>query len=302
MFVSKPVEQQRARELRRRDWSLRRIAMELDVSLSSVSVWVRDVRRSRTPPPVASQADAPPSGLEKLCGRCRRRLPIEAFNRAGSERQHWCRACFTAYFKARGKLHVKQVAESKSVRRAAARKLIAHHLSHHPCVDCDEADPVVLEFDHLQEKRADLTHLVGEGYSAAALTREIRRCDVVCVNCHRERTARRGGWLRVDPDWRRKLRLTRLPGEARNVAYAYEHLLGTGCVDCGERRLCVLDFDHVAGKDASVMILAHGGYGLARLRSEIAKCEVRCANCHRRRTAREGGHYRGSLPKLPRPP
>ena len=68
--------------------------------------------------------------------------------------------------------------------------------------------------------------------------------------------------------------------------------MNSGCVDCGERRLCVLDFDHVGGKDASVMVLAHSGYGLARLQSEIAKCEVRCANCHRRRTARAGRHYR----------
>jgi hypothetical protein len=241
---------------------------------------------------IADKRPAKRSGVEKRCGRCGRQLPIEAFNRAGSKRQHWCRACFAAYFKSRGALHVEQVNNAKTVRRAAAREFIEDHLSINPCTDCGETDPVVLEFDHMLEKRDDLTRLVSEGFSTTALAREVRACEVVCVNCHRQRTATRARWLRVDPDWREKLRATRLPGEARNMTFVYEHLTHHGCVDCEERRLCVLDFDHVAGKDASVIVLAHGGYGLARLEAEMAKCVVRCANCHRRRTAQEGGHYR----------
>ena len=42
-YRGKVVEQERARELRARSWTLEEIARELDVSRSSVSVWVRDV-------------------------------------------------------------------------------------------------------------------------------------------------------------------------------------------------------------------------------------------------------------------
>jgi hypothetical protein len=47
----------------------------------------------------------------------------------------------------------------------------------------------------------------------------------------------------------------------------------------------VLEFDHVGPKGATVTQLARDGASLARLRKEIARCEVRCVNCHRRVTA-----------------
>ena len=42
----------------------------------------------------------------------------------------------------------------------------------------------------------------------------------------------------------------------------------------------------------SVMQLARQEVGLARLSAEIQRCEVRCVNCHRRRTARDTGAFR----------
>lgn len=57
------------------------------------------------------------------------------------------------------------------------------------------------------------------------------------------------------------------------------------CVDCQEADVRVLEFDHVRGKkDANVSLMAAKGFSWQRIEAEIAKCEVRCANCHRRRT------------------
>lgn len=62
----------------------------------------------------------------------------------------------------------------------------------------------------------------------------------------------------------------------------------TGCVDCGETDPVVLDFDHKDPATKQFNIGAHGAsYGWARTLEEIAKCDVRCANCHRRRHANE---------------
>lgn len=72
---------------------------------------------------------------------------------------------------------------------------------------------------------------------------------------------------------------------AANRAAILLHLQTHACVDCGEMDPAVLEFDHVRGvklMDVSRMVAA--GYPWARIEEEIAKCEVRCSNCHRRVT------------------
>jgi hypothetical protein len=64
-----------------------------------------------------------------------------------------------------------------------------------------------------------------------------------------------------------------------------------GCTDCGEQDPVVLEFDHRADKREAVVRLACG-CSLETLRQEIAKCDVRCANCHRVRTLVTGGCWR----------
>jgi hypothetical protein len=71
---------------------------------------------------------------------------------------------------------------------------VVAHLRAHPCVDCGESDLVVLDFDHLPgaDKRFDIARAVtGSTRSWATIHAEILKCEVVCANCHRRRTARR---------------------------------------------------------------------------------------------------------------
>ena len=73
------------------------------------------------------------------------------------------------------------------------------------------------------------------------------------------------------------------------VEYALEYLRSHPCVDCGEPDILVLEFDHVesvGGKAPRVFTLAAN---LDRMKAEIEKCEVRCANCHTRRTREQFG-------------
>lgn len=55
----------------------------------------------------------------------------------------------------------------------------------------------------------------------------------------------------------------------------------------------VLEFDHRDGemKRTAVSVLARGGYSLSTVQEEIARCIVRCANCHRIRTHEQRGWW-----------
>jgi hypothetical protein len=73
----------------------------------------------------------------------------------------------------------------------------------------------------------------------------------------------------------------------------FEYLLEHPCVGCGEDDPVVLDFDHVRGeKKDSVSRMVGDCRGWDTILTEIAKCEVRCSNCHRRKTAKEKGFTR----------
>jgi 5-methylcytosine-specific restriction endonuclease McrA len=181
-----------ARRLRAGGWSLRQIARHLDVSLSSASVWTRDVptpRPTRTP---ASVPLAPRVELLRWCSRCARFQPESNFNRHPTGLQWWCRDCFKTYYAERRAHHRRRNDALKAIRVHAAQVFVLEFLGAHPCLDCGEADPIVLEFDHLGAKRAEVSTLVSRGVREPVLAAEIARCEIVCANCHRRRTARRG--------------------------------------------------------------------------------------------------------------
>jgi len=78
--------------------------------------------------------------------------------------------------------------------------------------------------------------------------------------------------------------------QKRLVSYLRVH----PCVDCGETDIVVLQFDHVRGKKFKEIgrMMACAWKTIER---EIAKCVVRCANDHIRRTAKVQKSYRVSV-------
>ena len=82
-------------------------------------------------------------------------------------------------------------------------------------------------------------------------------------------------------------RTTRVNRRAREAAKSYvDQAKNRPCADCGGKfPPFVMDFDHVRGeKVADMSRFRSGRLAQARLDAELAKCEVVCANCHRRRT------------------
>lgn len=86
-------------------------------------------------------------------------------------------------------------------------------------------------------------------------------------------------WRKNNP---KKKRERTLNGYIRISEYLEQH----PCVDCGNSDIRVLEFDHIKGnKIRNVSAMVGEGYSWKTILNEVAKCEVRCANCHRIKTA-----------------
>ena len=73
-----------------------------------------------------------------------------------------------------------------------------------------------------------------------------------------------------------------------------DYLSDKNCVDCGESNPIVLDFDHRKNKTMDISRMIRNNVSKDRLLTEIQKCDIRCCNCHRIRTAKQfNWPYRG---------
>lgn len=77
-----------------------------------------------------------------------------------------------------------------------------------------------------------------------------------------------------------------------NRKFLLDYLLRHPCVDCGEKDPIVLTFDHVRGTKRECVSVSVVARTLPSLKAEVDKCEVRCFNCHARKTARERGNWK----------
>lgn len=79
--------------------------------------------------------------------------------------------------------------KAASRRGTDKRKHLIRDAKAKPCADCGVQYPYyVMDFDHV---RGTKLFNIGEGatnFGQERLLAEIEKCDVVCANCHRERT------------------------------------------------------------------------------------------------------------------
>jgi 5-methylcytosine-specific restriction endonuclease McrA len=113
-----------------------------------------------------------------------------------------CRPCRSAYHRehylANKQRYVDQALARKEALRLKRTSYLLNYFASPPCVDCGEDDPVVLEFDHVNadDKSFDIGHSLPYR-NWQSILEEIEKCEVVCANCHRRRTAHQNGSLRA---------------------------------------------------------------------------------------------------------
>jgi hypothetical protein len=116
-------------------------------------------------------------------------------------RGNLCKACKktynVAYYDRTKDRHNPGRAERAKRMRAEAAERVIEYLRDHPCVDCGETDIVVLDFDHQRDKIAEISHMIHAGARWPVILAEIAKCEVICANDHRRRTAATFGWKRA---------------------------------------------------------------------------------------------------------
>lgn len=135
--------------------------------------------------------------MEKICTKCKILKDFNSFHkrkRALDGHASWCRDCFKINWQKRyyeNHTHYRaRHNKSRSEIREQNARLVFEYLEKHPCISCGESDPIVLEFDHrkMDEKIESISNLIRDA-SWKRIKSEIEKCDVLCANCHRRKSA-----------------------------------------------------------------------------------------------------------------
>ena len=125
----------------------------------------------------------------KICPKCTLTLPIESFNKNKTRKDGYngnCKECNKNYLKdhySRNKdYYVKKASKNKRIIgdwfRSYKKTL--------KCSKCGDSRWYVLDFHHERDKDTIVSTMHGQGKSKNSILEEIKKCSVLCSNCHRE--------------------------------------------------------------------------------------------------------------------
>lgn len=137
----------------------------------------------------------------KICSQCQKETPLSGFNknRQSPDGLQWrCRECDNrickeAYHKDSGRY--KKYAKQRS---KDTRAWFVELKKQKQCAKCGDNRWYVLDFHHHNDdKNACVARLVAHGHSKKKIMEEVKKCTVLCANCHREAhyLAWAKGWL-----------------------------------------------------------------------------------------------------------
>lgn len=130
--------------------------------------------------------------MTKVCPRCGPKDENEfSFkNKAKGLRSVYCRACQSKYHRDYYERNKSSYVERSRVKQGSIKEYLDELKSETPCADCgNKYPPYVMDFDHRDpSKKSFSVAKFKSTNSVERVLKEIAKCDVVCANCHRERT------------------------------------------------------------------------------------------------------------------
>lgn len=186
------------------------------------------------------------------------------------------------YYKNRGRR-----IDRKEVRRRRLQQWLTEYKREYcTCERCGETHPACLDFHHIDEKAMDVSRMANHGYSKQRIREEMEVCIVLCASCHRKRHYSSEAVVEVSPSEssREGTDTDDRAAERRRLrvwldTYKRE---SDGCTRCDESDPGSLDFHHVGPKTMGIAQMISRRCPEDRIREELEKCELLCANCHRK--------------------
>ncbi len=135
----------------------------------------------------------------KKCKKCNKEKRLFEFNKNSSKKdglQSYCKLCQNSYHKSYYERNKSRWILSNSKIEERNRKFIYEYLSQHPCEECGENDPIVLEFHHKANKSIEVSVVIKNKISIEKIKLEIEKCSVLCANCHKRITAKEFNWYK----------------------------------------------------------------------------------------------------------
>lgn len=130
----------------------------------------------------------------KQCCMCKLDKSLKEFSKNKRKKDNLnshCKTCHRDYRKRHYQINKSKVlVQVKSRKRRWLNEI--RELKNKPCTDCHKKYPYyVMQFDHRPEYKKKFLMAYAWKYSKEKVLAEAKKCDVVCANCHAERTQQR---------------------------------------------------------------------------------------------------------------
>lgn len=146
--------------------------------------------------------------MNKTCNKCKIEKPEGEFffrDKSINKRHNHCKMCYgnsrrskEHYLKYKDEYLARATVRNTTVRNENFAHLM-NFLHGKKCADCGESDIVVFEFDHRNPtlKIDNVSQMFCKALRWETILTEIGKCDIVCANCHKRRTAKQYGWKKL---------------------------------------------------------------------------------------------------------
>lgn len=146
----------------------------------------------------------------KICTKCGiEKSETEFFirNKQTGRLHAQCKSCYkihrgtfyASHYAKYRELYISRAKARREILRAEFRANMLSYIADKSCVDCGESDIRVLELDHLDPttKKFSISQAVKLGYAWVDVLEEMKKCRVLCANCHKKRTAQQFNWYKA---------------------------------------------------------------------------------------------------------